>query len=129
MIALDTNIFIYVLNGHDEFGPLSANLLKNKETKIASKLVYAEVLASPKLNDEGLRSKALLFLDELDVQWKEVNDNILLEAARLRRQYPILKLVDGLHIASAIMAHAETFFTNDQNLLSLKIVDLDIKSL
>ncbi len=129
MIALDTNIFIYILNGHEEFGPLAAKLLKNLGTKSASKLVYAEVLASPKLNDEILQSKALSFLNELDIQWQEVNDNVLIEVARLRRQNPTLKLVDALHIASSIVMHAETFFTNDQNLTSLKIAGLDIKSL
>ena len=129
MIALDTNVFIYVLNGHEQFGPLSAKLLKNKESKTASRLVYAEVLASPKLEDEVLRSKALLFLNELDIKWQEINDNVLIEAASLRRQWPKLKLVDALHVASAITAHAEMFFTNDQDLRLLKIPGLDIKGL
>jgi predicted nucleic acid-binding protein len=129
MIALDTNVFIYVLNGHEQFGQLSAKLLKDKESKTASRLVYAEVLASPKLEDEILHSKALLFLNELDIQWQEVNNNVLIEAANLRRQQPKLKLIDALHIASAIIAHAEIFFTNDQDLQSLRISELKIKSL
>ncbi len=129
MIAIDTNVFIYVLNGHERFGPLSAKLLKNKESKTASKLVYAEVLASPKLEDEILRSKALLFLDELNIKWQELNNNVLIESANLRRRQSKLKLIDALHIASAIIVHAETFFTNDQDLLSLNISGLKIKSL
>jgi predicted nucleic acid-binding protein len=129
MIALDTNIFIYVLNGHEEFGPISAKLLKSKDTKTASRLVYAEVLASPKLDDAILRSKTLLFLDELDIKWQEISDAVLMEAAQLRRQQPTMKLVDALHVASAIVTHSETFFTNDQNLASLKIPTLDIKGL
>jgi predicted nucleic acid-binding protein len=129
VIAIDTNVFIYVLNGHERFGPLSAKLLKNKESKTASKLVYAEVLASPKLEDEILRSKALLFLDELNIKWQELNNNVLIESANLRRRQSKLKLIDALHIASAIIVHAETFFTNDQDLLSLNISGLKIKSL
>jgi predicted nucleic acid-binding protein len=129
MIALDTNIFIYVLNGHEQFGPPSAMLLKDKEPKTASRLVYAEVLASPKLEDELIRSKAVSFLDKLDIKWQEVNYNVLIEAANLRRQQPGLKLIDALHIASAIIAHAETFFSNDQDLQLLKISELIIKSL
>jgi len=129
MIALDTNVFIYVLNGHEQFGLLSAKLLKGREPKTASRLVYAEVLASPNLEDEILRSKVLLFLDELDIKWQEVNDNVLIEAANLRRQQPKLKLIDALHIASAIITQAETFFTNDQDLQSLKISRLKIESL
>lgn len=129
MIALDTNVFIYILNGHEKFGPPSAQLFRSKDTKMASRLVYAEVLASPKLENEILRSKTLSFLNELDIKWQEVNGNVLIEAARLRRQHPTLKLVDALHVTSAIVAHAEKFFTNDQNLLSLKIPGLDIESL
>lgn len=129
MIALDTNIFIYVLNGHERFGPLSAKLFKDKEPKTASRLVFAEVLASPKLEDELLRSKTVSFLDELDVKWQEINHDVLIEAARLRRQQPRLRLIDALHIASAIIAHAETFFSNDQDLQLLKISELNIRSL
>ena len=129
MIALDTNIFIYVLNGHERFGPLSAQLLKNKDPKTASRLVYAEILASPKLNDEIMRSKALAFLDELDIKWQDINDNVLMEAASLRRSRPQLKLVDALHLASAKISQAEMFFTNDQDLQLLKIPSLDIKGL
>jgi len=129
MIALDTNIFIYVLNGHEQFGPLSAMLLKDKEPKTASRLVYAEVLASPKLEDELIRSKAVSFLDKIDIKWQEINHNVLIEAANLRRQQPRLKLINALHIASAIIAHADTFFSNDQDLQVLKISELNIKSL
>ena len=129
MIALDTNIFIYVLNGHEQFGPLSAQLLKNKDPKTASRLVYAEILASPKLDNEAMRSKALAFLDELDIKWQDVNNKVLMEAASLRRSRPQLKLVDALHLASAKISQAEMFFTNDQDLQLLKIPSLDIKGL
>jgi len=91
--------------------------------------VYAEVLASLKLEDELIRSKVVSFLDKLDIKWQEVNYNVLIEAANLRRQQPGLKLVDALHIASAIIVHAETFFSNDQDLQLLKISELNIKSL
>lgn len=129
MIALDTNIFIYVLNGHEQFGPLSAQLLKNKDPKTASRLVYAEILASPKLDNEAMRSKALAFLDELDIKWQDVNNKVLMEAASLRRSRPKLKLIDALHLASAKISQAEMFFTNDQDLQLLKIPSLDIKGL
>ena len=129
MIALDTNVFIYILNGHEQFGPLAAKLLKSSGPKMASRLVYAEVLSSPKLEDEILRSKVLLFLDELDIKWQEINDNVNIEAARLRRQQPKLKLVDALHLASAIISNAEAFFTNDKDLQLLKTIGLEIKGL
>jgi len=118
MFLMDTNS-----SGH------SAILLKDKEPKTACRLVYAEVLASPKLEDELIRSKAVSFSDKLDIKWQEVNYNVLIEAANLRRQQPGLKLIDALHIASAIIAHAETFFSNHQDLQLLKISELNIKSL
>ena len=69
------------------------------------------------------------FLDKLDIKWQEISYNVLIEAANLKRQHPELKLVDALHIASAIIAFAETFFSNDQDLQLLKISELNIKSL
>jgi predicted nucleic acid-binding protein len=129
MIAFDTNIFIYVLNGDSQFGPAASKLLKaTQRPKMASELVFGEILASPKLQDISLQNKALLFLNALDIQWQKINRDVLFEAAGLRRQHPNLKLVDALHIASAIVGQAEIFFTNDQDLVHLKGVDLDIRS-
>jgi predicted nucleic acid-binding protein len=130
MIALDTNIFIYVLNADSRFGPGAAKLLKTiQQPKVASELVFAEILASPKLLDASLQNKALSFLNAIDIEWQKVTKEVLFEAAHLRRLQPSCKLADAIHIASGITRQAEAFVTNDQDLIRLKNVGIDIRSL
>jgi predicted nucleic acid-binding protein len=130
MIGLDTNVFIYVLNADSQFGPEAAKLLKTiQQRKAASELVFAEILASPRLQDASLQNKALSFLNALDIEWQKVTKDVLFEAAHLRRLQPSCKLADAIHIASAITAQAEAFVTNDQDLVLLKDIGIDIRSL
>lgn len=130
MIALDTNVFIYVLEGNEKFGAASAALLKNNtEQLVASELVYAEVLASSKLSDTNLQTAALSFLDSLGVTWIKVTRQVLLEAANMRRHQPSCKLADAIHLASAITAQAETLVTNDHALVQCKMRGISVRNL
>lgn len=119
VIAIDSNIFIYLLEANPSFGQkaydLFVNLEKQKIPVVASELVFAEVLASKQITDA--QAKLLTNkLSNLDVNFMPVDKQVLLKAASLRRKYN-LGFADSIHVSSAIIAGAEEFITNDHALL------------
>lgn len=129
MIAVDTTLFIYVLNADHEFGHRSAAILDSKEDKVASEIVFAEVFSITKLDEVDIRHQTQKFLEELKIEYVSVTKEVFLLAGSLRRQHSSLKLADAVHLASALQAGADTFVTNDQDLVKLKIKGLKIISL
>ncbi len=131
LIALDANIFIYVLERDYQFGPQALAILKAAELgtidAVTSELVYLETLANSKLQASDVnRINRLLELS--GVVFEPIEKPVVLEAARLRRIYGI-KTPDAIHIASALGVKATHFVTNDKQLLRLKIAGLEIVSL
>ncbi len=123
MIAIDSNVFICLLEDNTRFGPLSRNLFwaaeKTNLSACCSALVFHEVLAYPKLTP----AKAIRLqqkLEQLGIEFKPITTTTLVESARLRRQYN-LGAFDSVHIASAIEARATHFVSNDQKLLTKKV--------
>lgn len=131
MIALDTNIFIYVLEGNSQFGHRAADLLSHAQgTGVASMFVYLEVLSHPTLARATSKHIALSFLDEQKLEYIEMSKELLVRAAHLRASLtPKVGVGDSLHLASALHAGADTFITNDQALVKLKTKGLKIVSL
>ncbi len=131
MLALDTNILIYVLENNPEFGRKAAALLQaNEDNVILSELVYAEILSAPKMSRTKNRQIAAGFLDSLRVEFVPLTKEVLLLAANMRAAHtPKLGLGDALHLACAITAGAEKFVTNDRQLAKLHIKDLTITML
>ncbi len=131
MIALDSNIFIYVLEGNQTFGRRAADILKAAQgNACVSLFMYMEVLShSAFLNPEN-KKLALSFLEEQQLQIIEMGKDIILRAAHLRASLtPKLGTGDALHLASALEAGADRFITNDQDLVKLKLKGLEIVSL
>lgn len=129
MISVDTNLFIYTLNADERFGRQSAALFDSSEPKIASELVFTEVLSSSKLQDVALRGKTLQFLEELAIQFMPATRELLQLSAALRREHSHLKIADSIHLATALHSGVKAFVTNDQNLVKLTIPGLKIISL
>ncbi len=132
VIALDSNLFIYFLAAHPEFGEATRSLFVNVEqtslNACASELVFYEVLSHSNISDKEARLATDL-LNELGVAYKPVTSLVLNSAARLRREYGC-GAIDAIHIASAIQAKATHFVTNDRGVLkkripSIKLVSLD----
>jgi len=131
MIALDSNVFIYHLGEHPDFGTYAKELLKAVEdgqlTAITSELTFTEVLGYPGMSDE----QAIIAEREIkktNVKLNKVNADTLLLAASLRRKYNI-RTPDAIHIASAIRASATQFISNDRKLLSKKIPEIEFVAL
>ncbi|HEY4160940.1 MAG TPA: PIN domain-containing protein [Candidatus Saccharimonadales bacterium] len=131
MIALDTNIFIYVLESNPDFaGPAATALHRAQEGGAASVLVYAELLSNSAFKDAGLRNIAVGFLDAQALQYVELTRDILVDAARLRtNSEKRLGLGDAIHLASALAAGADTFVTNDKELVKLRMAGLKVVTL
>lgn len=129
MIALDSNVFIYLLNAHPEFGPKAEQAARNPDLKVASELVFAEIFSSTKLNNAALRHETRTFMEALPVNYLPISKDTNLLAGQLRRKNKKLALADALHIACALEAGAESFITNDKALTRLKIPGLQIETL
>ena len=130
--ALDTNIFIYVLEANPDFCDESINLLKYVESgsisAMASELVVLELHSGKTLNESKIK-KLQDFIKSTQVKLIPIDTSVLLKAAELRRQHN-LKTPDAIHLATAIIHKCNYFVTNDHLLLRMpKIQDLQIISI
>ena len=117
-IALDTVVFIYALEGNDKFGKRAEQIfiaIEQGECKgFASDLVLAELMVKPL--QEGKPEIAEEYASELpnfpNLTFLAPTRDIIITAAKLRSNSN-LKLIDALHLATAINAGSQIFITND----------------
>ncbi len=132
LIGLDANIFIYTLEAHVTYGPAAAQLLKavaNGMVKAtASELIYLEVLAGKNVKTAAQEGRASAFLAGLGIVYKGIDRQLLIAAAKLRRDFRI-KTPDAIHVASAMAVGATQFVTNDQELIKKAVKGIAILSL
>ena len=120
-IALDTVVFIYALEGNREFGERARLLLemieKGECRGFASDLVLAELMVKPLR--EGKPEIAEEYAEELpsfpNLNFSSPTRNAVIAAAKLRASTN-LKLIDALHLATAIEQGCQLFITNDTGL-------------
>lgn len=119
-IYLDTNIFIYALEGYPIFRTALATLLdaldRQELTAVTSELTLAEALVKPFLDRSVEREAAYLRMlqSSASLQMLPVNRDVLVAAARLRADTSI-KLPDAIHAATAQIAGCSYFLTNDSH--------------
>ncbi|MEB3886275.1 PIN domain-containing protein [Lyngbya sp. CCY1209] len=120
-VYLDTNIFIYALEGYVQF-QTELNVLfdafdDGTLKAITSELTLAEVLVKPFLDNNievcSAYENAIQNSPLLEVV--PIHREILRESARLR-SITNLKLPDAIHASTAILNGCETFITNDKRL-------------
>jgi len=122
VIYLETNVFIYAVEGTDETAKLAKTLLKyirhaRPPNVITSEITLAEVLAPIKRAGAlPLQERKRLYLDLLVwsgiVTLVQINRSILLETANLRA-VTNLKLDDANHLVSAIRGGCRFFVSGD----------------
>jgi len=122
LIGLDSNIFSYQFHKHPIFGPIAKEIFDalslNELHAVTSIITLIEVLSV---------KAPLIKLKQLEKQFSEtpnltvfdVNHEIALEAAKIRRKYGF-RLPDSIQLATVIHAKAKVFITNDSRLKSLK---------
>ena len=123
-IYLDTNIWIYALEGYAEFRSelvqLFAQMQGGAMTGITSELTLAELLVKPyqdkDLTQQNQYKKAIDNRNNLIVI--PVLRDILIDAAAIRANTQ-LKLPDAIHAATALRTDCTTFLTNDRQFKKL----------
>ena len=131
MIAVDTNLFIYVLAEHPDYG-LAAEALLNRgeqEPLIASVLVIGELLGVSDPSKATQLSYARLMLSSLHgLQLMPADETIVYAATALMQQQG-LRLQDAIHLATAHQAGATEFWTNDKKLAKVTLPGLRVRLL
>ena len=124
-VYLDTNIFIYALNGFPAYAPTLVELFDCIESggisAATSELTLAELLIVPFRHgnaDEEKRCRMILrprpYLPLLPVSIE-----ILEAMARLRAAQPSMRTPDAIHAATAQLAKCDVFLTNDHRLKAI----------
>ena len=131
-VYLDTNIFIYALEGYVEYMDILAFLFslidKKKLLAVTSELTLAESLVKPMLdNNIALQQsykQAIQPTESLEIS--PITRDILIDAAELRATYSV-QLPDAIHLATALKNRCHLFLSNDhrlKNIPSLEIIGL-----
>lgn len=122
-IYLDTNVFVYAVEGHPVFRAALRALFQDAEQGrirvVTSELTLAEVLVKPMMDENLVRQRAYeqALRPSQDLEVVPVSRGVLREAARIRAVQRA-KLADAIHIATAERAKCSLFLTNDRRLTS-----------
>jgi len=131
-IYIDTNIFIYALEGYPEFAASLTSLFtaidEGGVTAVTSELTLAESLVKPLMDDNTVLENLYLevFQTSMSLNVVPISRQILIESARLRAKSKTLKLSDAIHFATARMSDCQTFLTNDKQLKFVPDFDVAI---
>lgn len=112
MTYLDTNILIYLLEGHQQYGNQVAAALEELTTEnrilITSAVTITEFLA-------GTTSSSLATLKQMPkLNFIKLDETLAEQAAILHRKHSSLQIGDAIHLATAIQEQTNLFFTNDK---------------
>lgn len=130
-IAIDSPIFIYVLERHPEYLSPARSLLSQVQSgefvAVLSVVGLIEILTGPKKRgrfDVAKEYKDLItHFPNLTIMG--INDNIVELSSNLRAKYN-LATPDAVHIATAVDFGAEKFITNDRNLRQVKEIAIEL---
>ncbi len=123
-VGLDTAIFIYHLEAHPRYLPLTTAVLVGLQAGewegITSVITLMELTVHPwRLGREGVaRHYEVLLATFPNLTMVAVDREVAREAARLRARYNV-RPADALQVAAALMHGATAFVTNDSRLSRL----------
>lgn len=127
LIAFDSNVLIYALNENPDYVGASRNLIarvsSGKANGVASVLALSEVMR------KGSGELLIALQSIRNFRYLPVSLELALEAARIQKVHKTIRLVDAVHLATAITSGAVEFWTNDSQLLKLRLSAIKIKSL
>jgi predicted nucleic acid-binding protein len=132
-LYLDTNLYIYLLEGVEPYrrrmADLAAEIDRRDIAVIASELIFTELLPRPVR--DGRRHLVERYLDLLQqtprITLVPVDRRVILRAVHLRADLG-LRSMDALHVATALVHDCETFVTNDQRITAgnrIRVLTLD----
>ena len=120
-IGVDTMVFIYHLQDHPTYAPLTHAIFEaweeGRNFGITSVITMLEILVKPKRdgNFEATRDYEELLTTYPNLRILDVDLQVAILAADLRAKYAI-RTPDALQIATAVQAGASGFITNDEQL-------------
>lgn len=121
-IGLDSNIFSYQFHQNPVFGPITKKIFdllsSNKLQATTSFITLIEIL-SVKTSPSKIKGLQELFLSTPNLTVSEINLEISLEAARIRRRYSF-RSPDAIQLATAISLKTKAFISNDEKLKRFK---------
>ncbi len=133
-IYLDTNVFIYALNGFPAYVPAMRELFDAVESggvsAATSELTLAELLVIPfrRGNVEEEKRCRMILRQRTNFSLLPVNVNVLEATARLRAELPEMHTPDAIHVATAQLAVCDVFLTNDHRLKGVSGVKINLLS-
>mgnify|MGYP002865498133 CR=1 FL=1 len=127
----DTSIFIYALeNGSVQARSLLDRSMEHGEVGISviTIMEYCAGCIRHGRSDMVTRFRHFLRNRDFEIHW--IQEKTAFTAAKIRADYPAFKQMDALQLASAIVAEADVFYTNDKQLLQfahnrMKVVGLE----
>jgi uncharacterized protein len=115
-------MFVYLLEGHEEFGPqVRASLARSYERGDAlftSYLALGELMAGADDRREAERSKAVIA--DMTFSFLPFDEKCVSPFGRLRSEMG-LKAPDSIHLACAAGAGVDMYLTGDKQLLSRRL--------
>lgn len=120
-IYLDTNLYIYLFEGIEEYrrpmADLTAEIDRQDVVVVASESIFLELLPRPVR--EGGRRLVEGYLELMQrtprINLVPVDRRVILRAVHLRADFG-LRSMDALHVATALVHGCDTFLTNDRRL-------------
>jgi predicted nucleic acid-binding protein len=121
----DSMLFVYLLEGHPIFGPITAAILREmverKDTLCTSVFSVGEVLTGPRKNGfQDAADQAMRFFAGSTVEVLPFNLATSDRFSKVRASTGVSP-PDAIHLATAAIASADVFLTNDKKLLQLHI--------
>ncbi len=122
-IFIDTAPIIYYLqNSELYYDNMKVFWKKYNECDYAtSAITVTEYLTYPyRQNDMKMVESFYSFVNDMDIQLKEIDVRIAEKAAQIRAEYKFFKTMDSLQLATAYAMGCDLFLTNDKQLRQFK---------
>ena len=120
-IGLDTNVFIYFLEGHPRYGSWCASLFdlieRGHNSAVTSTVTLLELLVQPYREQKEELAQKIFALTSTHphIDWVPLTLNLADRAAELRARYHF-STPDAIQLATAIGRKATRFYGNDRSL-------------
>ena len=124
VVGLDTSVFIYHLEAHPRYQPLTQEVLgavqAGRLNAITSTVTVMELTVHPwRVGRPAVaRAYEALLVHFPNLNLADVTRDVARRAAQLRARYTV-RPADALHLATALIHGATAFVTNDRRLTRL----------
>ena len=123
---VDTNILIYLFELHDPYSQQVASMLEKNSQE--GKLLMTSVITITEFLAGTISSTLETLRQVPNLDFITLDEDLAEQSAILQRKHK-LQIGDSIHLASAIKNNAETFLSNDKQLLKVAEKYMSVRSL